>query len=82
MQLSRMEQADARMSCECPNHLASINLALLEFEAYVAMCEVEKPEDAALHRRLELGAYRARGIVESLLKGVCTEEGIEWPTGE
>lgn len=80
VQLRALERVEAQLACECPNQLASITLALSEFETYARSCAARSPEDAALHRRLAIGTRRARGVMEGLLRQVCEEEGIEWPT--
>jgi AcrR family transcriptional regulator len=65
------------LDCECPNQVASIVLALQEFEAYSRRCVNTSPEDAELHRHLADGTGWARERMERLLAAVCAHDGID-----
>ncbi len=64
------------IACECPQHLATLLLQLQEFEAYSASCAQQSPDDAALHRRLQLVSGQARRLLEDALAEVVRAEGL------
>jgi DNA-binding transcriptional MerR regulator len=75
-QLARLREVRSSLDCECPNHLSSIIGSLLAFERYSESCQVEHPEDAALHALLARGSGHARSIVARLLTRLCEHDGI------
>ncbi len=76
-QLQGILNTSTDLDCECPNHLASLVIALRGFEDYSRQCESVSPEDARLHRTLGDQTGVAREMMEQLLTLVCEHEGIE-----
>lgn len=76
-ELEKLIHRPTGLLCECPNHIASLVLALREFELYSRRCANETAEDAALHGDLADGTGQARATMEVLLARVCAHEGID-----
>jgi len=77
--LSEIAAASTTVYCECPRHLVELVLNLGSFERYSAECANRSPEDAALHRDLELTAATARQMMEDALVRVAVAEGFPVP---
>jgi hypothetical protein len=76
-QIARLGEMASPVDCECPNHLSAIIQSLVAFERYSHQCESRSPADARLHQRLAVGTGHARHLIESLLREVCDQDGIE-----
>ncbi|MEO7726718.1 MAG: MerR family transcriptional regulator, partial [Burkholderiales bacterium] len=77
--LSEIAAASTTVYCECPRHLVELVLSLGSFERYSAECANRGPDDAALHRDLELTAATARQMMEDALVRVAVAEGFPVP---
>ena len=77
--LSEIAAASTTVYCECPRHLVELVLSLGGFERYSAECANRGPDDAALHRDLELTAATARQMMEDALVRVAVAEGLPVP---
>jgi DNA-binding transcriptional MerR regulator len=76
-QLDAAARRSASVKCECPRHLVNLVRDLNAFEDYSLACEVESPQDAALHRQIYRVVAEARALVETALGVVAAEEDIE-----
>ena len=75
-QLIKLSSASSTIKCECPQHLSSIVIKLLQFEAYSEECITRYKKDAELHKLLGNMTGHARSILELALKEVITAENI------
>ncbi|MAJ91071.1 MAG: hypothetical protein CMF40_02665 [Legionellales bacterium] len=75
-QLIQLSSASSTIKCECPQHLSSIIIKLLQFEAYSEECITRYKKDAELHRLLGNMTGHARSILEKALTEVVTAENI------
>lgn len=73
IQLSSMSSV---IKCECPQHLSSMILKMIQFEIYSAECESRSPKDAELHALLGNMTGHARSIMERALTQVVEAEGL------
>jgi len=76
-QLRQVAGLATEVQCECPRHLADLVRELSAFEDYSLSCEVESPDDAALHREIYEVVARARSLVEDALGIVAHEERLD-----
>ncbi len=76
LELARLAELQASVSCECPNHLAGLVRALVAFEAYSEQCASDSPDDRALHGWLSRNTSRARRVVEEMLYEVALRDGV------
>ena len=74
--LERILNITPDLVCECPNHLASLAIAMREFELYSLRCESNSPADARLHSDLAQATGRMRATLEKLVVRVCEHDGI------
>jgi MerR family transcriptional regulator, light-induced transcriptional regulator len=74
--LMRLTQVKSGVYCECPSQLADLLISITAFERYSAQCASQTPEDAALHKRLESSAAKARKIIETAITEVIRHEKI------
>jgi hypothetical protein len=51
-------------------------MSVTAFERYSAQCASQTPEDANLHKRLELDAMKVRKILEASITDVIQHENI------
>jgi hypothetical protein len=51
-------------------------MSVTAFERYSAQCASQTPEDAALHKRLEMDAIKVRKILEASIADVIQHENI------
>ncbi|NDY92696.1 MerR family transcriptional regulator [Ideonella livida] len=77
--LSALAAEPARLSCECPRHVADLLLQLSRFEAYSAQCAHRDTADAALHAELGRRAGHARVLMEQALQALAHHEGLALP---
>ena len=77
--LAAMTAASKRLSCECPRHLSDLLMMLFSFERYSANCASRTPEDALLHKQLELAAGQARLVLEGAMETLALAEGLPLP---
>lgn len=77
--LATITAAGNRVMCECPRHLADLLLMVGSFERYSARCAADSPNDAPLHRELELAAARARTLLEGAMERLALAEGLPLP---
>lgn len=75
-QLGRLQEVRSAIQCECTNHVASIVLALSEFETYSRDCFNKSDADAAMHAHLYRETGRARRVMEEALLALCRHENI------
>ncbi len=75
-QLIKLASASATIKCECPQHLSSMILKLIQFEVYSAECIERYKKDAELHALLGNLTGHARSIMELALTKVIEAEGI------
>ncbi len=76
-QLIKLSSASSTIKCECPQHLSSIILKLVQFEVYSEQCENRGLDDAKLHAYLGKMTGHARSVMEKALTEVVKAEGIE-----
>ena len=74
--LVRLSQIKSSVYCECPSQLAELLMSVTAFERYSAQCASQTPEDAALHKRLEMDAIKVRKILEASIADVIQHENI------
>jgi hypothetical protein len=77
--LAAISAAGNRLSCECPRHLTDLLFMLGSFERYSAQCANRNPEDARLHKMLELAAGQARVVLEDALTTLAVADGLPLP---
>jgi hypothetical protein len=58
------------------SQLAELLMSVTAFERYSAQCASQTPEDANLHKRLELDAMKVRKILEASITDVIQHENI------
>lgn len=75
-QLIKLSSASSTIKCECPQHLSSIIIKLLQFEAYSSECITRYKKDAELHKILCNMTGHARSILETGLTEIITAENI------
>ncbi|MEM7027266.1 MAG: MerR family transcriptional regulator [Pseudomonadota bacterium] len=75
-QLIQLSSASSTIKCECPQHLSSLILKLVQFEVYSEQCENRGLKDAELHALLGKMTGHARSLMESALTEVVKAEGI------
>ena len=75
-QLIKFSSASATIKCECPQHLSSMILKLIQFEIYSEECVNRYKKDAELHSLLGNMTGHARTIMEMALTKVLEAEGI------
>jgi DNA-binding transcriptional MerR regulator len=75
--LEKLMNLSADRLCECPNHVASLVMAVQEFESYSRTCEEESPEERDMHRHLGDTAASVRVTLERLLLHICEHDGID-----
>ncbi len=76
-QLIQLSSASSTIKCECPQHLSSLILKLVQFEVYSEQCENRGLKDAELHAMLGKMTGHARAVMENALTEVVTAEGIK-----
>lgn len=74
-QLINLSSASTTIKCECPQHLSSMILKLIQFEVYSAECVSRYKKDATLHELLGNMTGHARSIMEQALTKVLEAEG-------
>ena len=77
--LAAISAAGNRLSCECPRHLTDLLLLVGSFERYSAQCANRNPEDARLHKQLELASGKARVVLEEALMALAVQDGLPLP---
>ena len=75
--LIKLSSASSTIKCECPQHLSSMILKLVQFEVYSEQCENRGLEDARLHAYLGKMTGHARSVMEKALTEVVKAEGIK-----
>ncbi|MFC5481207.1 MerR family transcriptional regulator [Massilia suwonensis] len=78
--LSAIAAAGNRLSCECPRHLTDLLLLVGSFERYSAQCANRNPQDARLHKQLELASGQARVVLEDALMALAVQDGLPLPS--
>ena len=73
-ELIKLSSASATIKCECPQHLSSMILKLIQFEIYSIECASRFKKDADLHILLGNLTGHARSIMERALKKVIETE--------
>ena len=82
LQLSRLQEIQSAVDCECPNQVADLVIALNSFEDYSHQCKNKNAEDAKVHAMLAHATGHARAIMEDALTRLCEYENINPDTGE
>ena len=72
--LIKLSSASNTIKCECPQHLSSMILKLIQFEIYSTECASRFKRDADLHVLLGNLTGHARSIMEQALKKVIETE--------
>ena len=75
-QLIKLSSASSTIKCECPQHLSSMILKLVQFEVYSEQCENRGLADAKLHAYLGKMTGHARSVMEKALTEVVRAERI------
>lgn len=75
-QLIKLSSASSAIKCECPQHLSSMILKMVQFEIYSSECENRNKKDAELHAMLGNMTGHARSIMEQALTEVVEAEGL------
>ena len=75
-QLIEMSTASAVIECECPQHLSSMIIKLVQFEHYSLECIERYEKDADLHALLGNMAGHSRSILEQALLKVLEAENL------
>ena len=75
-QLIQLSSASSTIKCECPQHLSSLILKLVQFEVYSEQCENRGLKDAELHAMLGKITGHARAMMEAALTEVVHAEGL------
>ena len=73
-ELIKLSSASATIKCECPQHLSSMILKLIQFEIYSTECANRFKKDADLHVLLGNLTGHARSIMEQALRKVIETE--------
>lgn len=73
-ELIKLSSASATIKCECPQHLSSMILKLIQFEVYSDECAIRFKKDADLHILLGNLTGHARSIMEQALAKVIEAE--------
>jgi len=76
-QLIKLSSASSTIKCECPQHLSTMVIKLLQFEAYSNECITRFKKDEELHKLLGNMTGHARSILETALTEVATAENIK-----
>ncbi len=74
--LIQLSSLSSVIKCECPQHLSSMILKMVQFEIYSAECESRDAKDAELHALLGNMTGHARSIMERALTQVVEAEGL------
>ncbi len=75
-ELIKLSSASATIKCECPQHLSSMILKLIQFEIYSSECASRFKKDADLHILLGNLTGHARSIMEQALEKVIEAESV------
>lgn len=73
-ELIKLSSASTTIKCECPQHLSSMILKLIQFEVYSDECAIRFKKDADLHILLGNLTGHARSIMELALGKVIEAE--------
>ena len=75
-QLIQLTSASRVIKCECPQHMSSIVIKLVQFEQYIAECIEKYDVDQELHAELGNTAGHSRSILEKAIAKVIKAENI------
>jgi MerR family transcriptional regulator, light-induced transcriptional regulator len=75
-QLIQLSSASSTIECECPQHLSSMILKLIQFEIYSAECVNRYKKDSELHQLLGNMTGHARSIMEQALTKIVQAENL------
>ncbi len=75
-QLINLSSTSSVIKCECPQHLSSMIIKLIQFELYSSECINRYEKDAELHAMLGNMAGHARSILEQALTKVVETENL------
>jgi hypothetical protein len=75
--LNKAANITSSIDCECPHHMAEVIMSLIAFEQYSAQCESKDKAGEDLHHHIYLQTSQARSVMESLLRSVLDQEGID-----
>lgn len=75
-QLIDLSSASSVIQCECPQHLSSMIIKLVQFEQYSTECIDRYEKDAKLHAILGNMAGHARSILEQALSKIVKAESL------
>jgi len=76
-QLITLSSASSTIKCECPQHLSTMIIKLVQFEQYSKDCVSRYDKDAELHTMLGNMAGHARSILEQSLTKVVEAENLK-----
>jgi len=77
--LLSLMNANNRLACECPKHLADVLLMVGSFERYSSQCASRNEDDARMHTTLQHAATKARVILEAAMEMLVKAEGLTIP---
>ena len=75
-QLIQLTSASRVIKCECPQHMSSILIKLVQFEQYIAECIEKYDVDQEMHAELGNMAGHSRSILEKAITKVIEAENI------
>jgi MerR family transcriptional regulator, light-induced transcriptional regulator len=75
-QLIGLSSTSSVIKCECPQHLSSMVIKLVQFEHYSSECIDRYEKDAELHAMLGNMAGHARSILEQALSKIVSAENL------
>jgi DNA-binding transcriptional MerR regulator len=76
-QLIGLSSTSSVIQCECPQHLSSMIIKLVQFEQYSSECITRYDKDAELHAMLGNMAGHARSVLEQALSKIVEAEDLE-----
>ena len=74
--LIQLSSLSSTIKCECPQHLSSMILKMIQFEVYSTECENRDTKDAELHALLGNMTGHARSVMEQALAKIVEAEGL------
>lgn len=75
-QLIQLTTASRVIKCECPQHLSTIVIKLVQFEQYINECIEKYDVDKELHAELGNMAGHSRAVLEQAITKVITAENM------
>lgn len=76
-QLITLSSKSSTIQCECPQHLSTMIIKLIQFEVYSKECVSRYEKDAELHSMLGNMAGHARAVLEQALTKIVVAENLK-----